>query len=86
MLVLGIVMFALIFYLAHCVHMAADVYSNPSIVINTRDGLGNKLVIDDFRETTVLKAPKKHKRAPSLSATAKARAVTHGRVQELFWL
>lgn len=50
MLVLGIVMFALIFYLAHCVHMAADVYSNPSIVINTRDGLGNKLVIDDFRE------------------------------------
>ena len=42
--------FLLLFYLVSCIYMAADLFSNPSVVLMSRDRMGNRLVIDDFRE------------------------------------
>ena len=40
----------LIFYIGHCVWVSAEMYSAPSIVLQTRDPQGGVHVFDDFRE------------------------------------
>lgn len=42
---------ALIGYTVHCVWVSADMYSAPSIVLQTRKGDGSLHVFDDFRES-----------------------------------
>jgi hypothetical protein len=40
----------LLFYTLHCIWVSADVYSAPSIVLQTRNADGTKHTLDDFRE------------------------------------
>ena len=45
------VVFMMLFYLVHCIYMAADFFSSPSVVMVSKDPTtGQKHVIDDFRE------------------------------------
>ena len=44
------IVFLMFFYLVNSIWMAADVYSNPSIVMMSRTPSGQPLVIDDYRE------------------------------------
>lgn len=37
-------------YMFHCVFVAAEAYSSPSIVLSGRNPDGSKMIIDDFRE------------------------------------
>ena len=48
-LLAGIV-FAILFYLVHCIYMAADLFSSPTIVMRSRGAYGQSYVIDDYRE------------------------------------
>ncbi|KAK9865090.1 hypothetical protein WJX84_009375 [Apatococcus fuscideae] len=47
---LGATLLGLIFYIGHCVWVSAEMYSAPSIVLQTRDPNGGVHVFDDFRE------------------------------------
>lgn len=47
---LGAATLGLIFYIGHCVWVSAEMYSAPSIVLQTRDPSGGVHVFDDFRE------------------------------------
>ena len=40
----------LIFYAFHCIWVSAEMYSAPSIVLQTRNPDGSKRTLDDFRE------------------------------------
>jgi len=44
------IVFLMFFYLVNSIWMAADIYSNPSIVMMSRTPSGQPLVIDDYRE------------------------------------
>lgn len=40
----------LVFYACHCIWVSAEMYSAPSIVLQTRAPDGSKRTLDDFRE------------------------------------
>ena len=40
----------LVFYAFHCIWVSAEMYSAPSIVLQTRNPDGSKRTLDDFRE------------------------------------
>lgn len=48
--VVSVFAFLIISYIFHCVWVAAEAYSSPSIIIANRDRAGNKRIVDDFRE------------------------------------
>ncbi|GLC55928.1 hypothetical protein PLESTB_001045500 [Pleodorina starrii] len=47
---LGLVMTVLSLYVVHCIHASADMYSSPSIVLQSPRQGGGYYVFDDFRE------------------------------------
>ncbi|KXZ54149.1 hypothetical protein GPECTOR_5g248 [Gonium pectorale] len=47
---LGLVLALLTLYVVHCIHASADMYSSPSIVLQSPRPDGSNYVFDDFRE------------------------------------
>ncbi|XDT38500.1 Oligosaccharyl transferase STT3 subunit [Nakaseomyces glabratus] len=46
----GSFIFYLYLYVLHCTWVTKTAYSSPSVVLQTRDQVGNNIIIDDFRE------------------------------------
>lgn len=42
--------FILLFYACHCIWVSAEMYSAPSIVMQTKNTDGSTRTLDDFRE------------------------------------
>lgn len=49
-IIAGFITFGMLYYLVHSIYMAADIYSSPSIVMQSRDANGGTILIDDYRE------------------------------------
>lgn len=49
-LVVGVLMYFMIFFVKHCTYVTSTAYSSPSVVLASRNQDGSQNIIDDFRE------------------------------------
>lgn len=49
-LVVGVLMYFMIFFVKHCTYVTSSAYSSPSVVLASRNQDGSQNIIDDFRE------------------------------------